>query len=128
MKIARVLFEDCIYFAEIVDCGGKIMTKLIDGDLFGSWSYMDMELEVAQVKLLAPIEPYQIIAVGRNYADHAKELGNKVSEYPVVFLKGNNSVIGSDEHIFLPEMAPSEVDFEAELAVVIGKNAKNILH
>jgi len=76
------------------------------------------------VKLLPPCVPTKIICVGRNYSDHAKELGNTVPEKPLLFLKPPSAVIGPEDAIVLP---PSEeVHYEAELAVVIGKRCKDV--
>lgn len=75
---------------------------------------------------LAPIpRPNRILAIGRNYAEHAKELGNAVPDEPVVFLKASQSVIGPDGEICIPDWA-GRVDFEGELLVVLGKGGKNI--
>lgn len=77
------------------------------------------------VRLLAPCIPTKIVCVGRNYADHAKELGNEVPERPLLFLKPPSAVIGPEETIVLPDS--EQVHYEAELAVVIGKRCKNVL-
>nr|WP_276582301.1 fumarylacetoacetate hydrolase family protein [Cellulomonas sp. RIT-PI-Y] len=78
------------------------------------------------VRLLAPVIPRsKIVGVGRNYADHAAEMGNDVPVAPLLFFKPNTSVIGPDDPIVLPEWT-EEVSYEAELAVVIGKVTKNV--
>ncbi|RMF85198.1 MAG: FAA hydrolase family protein [Planctomycetota bacterium] len=83
------------------------------------------ESETVEVKrLLAPIAPPNIFAIGRNYRAHIEETGARVPESPLVFLKATTSVIGPDEPIVLPAAAPNEVDFEAELAIVIGRTAR----
>jgi len=69
--------------------------------------------------------PTKIIAVGLNYKDHAEELGMDLPDEPILFLKPPTSVISNGENIILPAMS-AQVDYEAELAVVIGKRAKNI--
>lgn len=75
---------------------------------------------------LAPIpRPNRILAIGRNYAEHAKELGNAVPDEPVVFLKASQSVIGPDSEIQIPD-GVGRVDYEGELLVVLGKGGKNI--
>ena len=79
---------------------------------------------IENVRLLAPCVPTKIVCVGRNYADHAKELGNQVPENPLLFLKPPSAVIGPGETIILP--ASEHVHHEAELAVVIGKRCKNV--
>ncbi|GAB4463426.1 MAG: fumarylacetoacetate hydrolase family protein [Armatimonadaceae bacterium] len=78
------------------------------------------------VPVLAPLpRPNRILAIGRNYAKHAEELGNTVGEEPIVFLKASSSVIGPGEAIVLPEWL-GQADYEAELLVVIGKGGKDI--
>lgn len=77
--------------------------------------------DLGAVKLVAPVQPPDVIAIGLNYRMHAAESGAKLPSAPVVFLKMTSAVIGPDEEIVLPEMAPNEVDYEAELAIVIGR-------
>ena len=76
------------------------------------------------VRLLPPCVPTKIICVGRNYANHAKELGNAVPEKPLLFLKPPSAVIGPEDSVVLP--VSTEVHYEAELAIVIGKRCKNV--
>jgi 2-keto-4-pentenoate hydratase/2-oxohepta-3-ene-1,7-dioic acid hydratase in catechol pathway len=75
---------------------------------------------LADVRLLAPVLPSKVVAVGRNYADHAKELGNEVPAVPLTFLKPSTSVIGPNETIAYPSFS-QDVQHEAELAIVIGR-------
>ena len=78
------------------------------------------------VRLLAPVIPRsKIVGVGRNYVDHAAEMGNEVPTAPLLFLKPNTSVVGPDDPIVLPDWT-EEVSYEAELAVVIGKVTKDV--
>jgi 2-keto-4-pentenoate hydratase/2-oxohepta-3-ene-1,7-dioic acid hydratase in catechol pathway len=80
----------------------------------------------ARTPLAAPFPwPRRILAIGRNYAEHARELGNSVPEEPVVFLKGSNTVIGPGEAVRIPDWV-GRVDFEAELMVVLGSGGRNI--
>ena len=67
-----------------------------------------------------------ILALGVNYRSHAAETGLRIPEIPLIFLKGVNSVIGPEQTILLPQAGPDEVDYEAELALVIGRGGKNI--
>ncbi len=67
-----------------------------------------------------------ILALGVNYRSHAAETGLRIPEIPLIFLKGINSVIGPEQTILLPQAGPDEVDYEAELALVIGRGGKNI--
>ena len=78
------------------------------------------------VQLLAPTDPPDIWAVGLNYRDHARESGRDAPGRPVFFLKANSSINHPGGTITLPDIAPDEVDLEAELAVVIGKTARRI--
>jgi 2-keto-4-pentenoate hydratase/2-oxohepta-3-ene-1,7-dioic acid hydratase in catechol pathway len=80
---------------------------------------------LADVRLLAPILPTKIIGVGRNYADHAKELGNEVPAEPLLFFKPNTSVVGPNVEIKLPAVS-ERVDFEGELAVIIGQPCRDV--
>ena len=80
----------------------------------------------SEVELLPPAEPPEIIAIGLNYGEHAKESGASLPQEPVFFLKASASAIGPGAPIKLPEMAPAEVDYEAELAIVIGRLCHNV--
>jgi 2-keto-4-pentenoate hydratase/2-oxohepta-3-ene-1,7-dioic acid hydratase in catechol pathway len=80
---------------------------------------------VADAALLAPVQPSKIVCVGRNYREHAAELGNEVPAEPLIFLKPPSSVIGPGESIVRPKIS-ARVDHEAELGVVIGKRCRNL--
>ncbi len=82
-------------------------------------------IPLAQVKLLAPVAPTKIVCVGRNYAEHAAELGNEVPPEPLIFLKPPSSLIGPDDSIVYPAIS-ERVDHEGELAVVIGQRCRNL--
>ena len=77
------------------------------------------------VKFLLPVSPSKIICVGRNYAEHAAELGNKVPEEPLLFLKATSALITNEEPISIPFQS-NQVEHEGELAVVIGRKCKNL--
>src|SRR5690606_19202399 len=97
----------------------------IDGDLFGAFQVTDRVVEVRT--LLAPLVPRQIIGIGLNYRHHAVESAMAIPEYPVVFHKTLNSVQGPDAPIVLPKSMPCEkTDYECELAVVIGRDCKDV--
>ena len=84
------------------------------------------KVELAKVRLLAPVIPRsKIVCVGKNYADHAAEMGSEVPAEPIIFLKPNTSVIGPGDTIVWPAMAPT-IDYEAELAIVIGRVCKEV--
>jgi 2-keto-4-pentenoate hydratase/2-oxohepta-3-ene-1,7-dioic acid hydratase in catechol pathway len=80
---------------------------------------------VADAALLAPVQPSKIVCVGRNYREHAAELGNEVPAEPLIFLKPPSSVIGPGESIVRPKIS-ARVDHEAELGVVIGKRCRSL--
>ncbi|MFH1125675.1 MAG: fumarylacetoacetate hydrolase family protein [Candidatus Altiarchaeota archaeon] len=85
------------------------------------------KISLSKVKLLPPVNPSKIICLGWNYLEHIEELKNKIPEKPMVFLKPPSAVIGHGDNIILPNPGLSnEVNNEIELAVVIGKKAKNI--
>jgi 2-keto-4-pentenoate hydratase/2-oxohepta-3-ene-1,7-dioic acid hydratase in catechol pathway len=83
-------------------------------------------LPLDEVTLLAPVAPSKIVCVGRNYREHAAELGNKMPDEPLLFLKAPSAVIGSGDPIELPG-ASQQVEHEGELGVVIGKVARNVV-
>lgn len=89
-------------------------------------NYTGERHDLADVRLLAPVIPRsKIIGVGRNYADHAAELGNEVPDRPLLFFKPNTSIIGPGDPIVYPT-ATSDLQFEGELAIVIGRIAKEV--
>src|SRR5688500_2496739 len=91
----------------------------IDGHPFGELHFTGQRWALADVRLLSPILPSKVVCVGRNYADHAAELGNEVPKEPLLFLKPSTSIIGPGDAIRLPAQS-KRVEHEAELAVVIG--------
>jgi 2-keto-4-pentenoate hydratase/2-oxohepta-3-ene-1,7-dioic acid hydratase in catechol pathway len=82
-------------------------------------------LILGEATLLAPCEPSKIVALGLNYRDHAVEFGHPVPEEPLIFLKPSTAVIGPEANIIYPRMS-RRVDYEAELAVIIGKTAHRV--
>ena len=81
--------------------------------------------DVGISRLLAPVRPNKVIAVGLNYRDHANEMGHALPKEPIIFLKPSTSVIGPGENIVYP-LQSNRVDFEAELGVVISRRCRNI--
>jgi 2-keto-4-pentenoate hydratase/2-oxohepta-3-ene-1,7-dioic acid hydratase in catechol pathway len=97
----------------------------IEGDIFGDHTVTQKAAEVK--RLLAPIEPRQFLCIGLNYRRHAAETNAKLPEYPILFFKGVNAVQDPGAPIVIPGHLPSaEVDYECELAVVIGRACKNV--
>lgn len=101
--------------------------EILTGDpLYSGITRTGEKVALDAVKLLAPVIPRsKVVCVGKNYADHAKEMDSAVPEQPVIFIKPNTSVIGPDDAIIWPAMS-KKVDHEAELAIVIGKICKDV--
>ena len=97
----------------------------ISGNIFGRYQRKEALTPLSDVKLVAPSEPTKIVCVGRNYVEHAKELGNEVPKVPLIFLKPPSSIISNGETILLPPQS-AQVEHEAELVVVIGKRGRNV--
>ena len=97
----------------------------IEGNIFSQYTLADKRHKMNELTLLVPCKPSKIVAVGLNYRSHAKELGMALPDEPLLFLKPSTSVVGPEEDIYYPPMS-KRIDYEAELAVVIGKKAKNI--
>lgn len=118
MKISR-------YVDSIGDIYFAADGRRVEGDIFGEFDVTDETADVAQV--LAPVAPVALLCIGLNYRQHAAETGKPVPEYPILFMKGPNAVQHPGGAIVLPEFLRSEtVDYEGELAVVIGTQCKNV--
>src|SRR4030095_9141891 len=92
---------------------------------FGAFEYTGDRFPAGEVRLAARVLPSKVVAVGRNYAEHARELGNEVPPEPVIFLKPSTSVVGPGDPIVRPE-GVGRVDFEGELAVIVGKLVRRL--
>ena len=131
MRICRIAIGDTVSFALIdqLDGSGEIgadtIVVPIAGHPFGDIEPVGAALPAADVKLLAPVLPSKIVCIGKNYADHAAEMGTAVPETPLIFLKPSTSVIGPGEAIVVPRQS-QEVHHEAELAIVIGRFCKDV--
>ncbi|WP_026555288.1 fumarylacetoacetate hydrolase family protein [Arthrobacter sp. 35W] len=127
MRIARfVVDSDPMYGVVEGESGSEVITVIKGDPFFNGVERTSIKFNLEDVRLVAPIIPRsKIIGVGRNFAEHARELGNEVPEAPLLFLKPNTSVIGPGEPIVLPEFS-EEVSYEAELCVVIGRICKDV--
>lgn len=97
----------------------------IEGNLFGKYKRKEAETPRADVRLLSPVVPSKIICVGRNYVDHAREMGDEVPKVPLIFMKPPSAIIMDGETIVLPPQS-QQVEHEGELVAVIGKRGRNI--
>ena len=104
----------------------SVIVGLAGDPLYVGIKLLDQEYRLEDVRLLAPVLPRsKVIGIGRNYAAHAAELGNEVPTEPMFFLKPNTSVIGPGDPIHYPAQS-SDVQFEGELAVVIGRICRDV--
>jgi 2-keto-4-pentenoate hydratase/2-oxohepta-3-ene-1,7-dioic acid hydratase in catechol pathway len=104
---------------------GEHEIRVLAGTFFENPVPTGEDVPLSAVRLLAPVLPSKVVAVGKNYADHAAEMGGEVPEEPVIFLKPSTSVIGPGDLIQYPSIS-NRVDHEAEMAVVIGRLARRV--
>lgn len=121
MKIVRYQDDPLVKYGVIE----KETIREMEGDPFSHFHLTSKVKKVGEAKLLSPCLPSKIVALGLNYRDHAEEVKLPIPDKPLLFIKPSTSVIGPGEAIFYPKMS-KRVDYEAELAVVIGKIAKNV--
>ncbi len=124
MKICRFLHGGQAYSGELA---GDVVTPLKESPHGGDHNQTGLpdQIAVADLEFLIPVAPSKIVCVGRNYADHAKELGNAVPSYPLLFLKAPSALICHQDAIILPEQS-DQVEHEGELAVVIGRECARL--
>ena len=122
MKIIRYLdAQGAVHHASELPDGSALR---LTGDIYGACRPTNERADVR--KLLAPVAPAQILCIGLNYRHHAAEAGAKVPERPILFVKGINTLLHPGDPIEIPQhLRSDEVDYECELAVVIGRACKN---
>lgn len=132
MRILRLQFAAVKIYRFLQ--AGSLAVGVADGDRIVRYSGSDAmnlgeatndSIALAGAEVLAPVAPSKIVAVGRNYAEHAKELGNEAPSEPIIFLKPPSAVLPPNGTIIRPPQS-QRVDFEGELAIVIAKTARNI--
>jgi len=123
-RIARFHTAEGLVAHGILEDGGAI--RAIAGDLFDTWELTKQAYALDKVKLLAPVAPPNILAIGLNYRLHALESGHELPDHPALFIKATTSLCHPGDAIVLPAVAPDEVDYECELAVIIGRKARNV--
>ena len=121
MRIARFSFEDEVDFGVVE--GDEIAP--ITGHPFGPFTFTGYRYPISDVRLLAPVIPSKVVAVGRNYAEHAREMGGEAPDSPILFLKPSTAVVGSGDPIQYPA-STTRVDYEGELAVVVGRLCRDV--
>ncbi|MDO5629833.1 MAG: fumarylacetoacetate hydrolase family protein [Mobilicoccus sp.] len=127
MRIARFTTGDEPRYGVIQGEGDEQWIAEVSGDpLYTPVSGTGQRVELADARLLAPVIPRsKIVAIGRNYADHAKEMGNELPTQPMMFFIPNTAVVGPGDPVVIPDLT-GEVSYEAELAVVIGRMCKDV--
>ncbi|MFB2581201.1 fumarylacetoacetate hydrolase family protein [Herbiconiux sp. P15] len=130
MKVARFSHSEGTISYGILDvdtAGGETELVVLNGDpMFAGFDTTGERIPLSAATLLAPVIPRsKVVAVGKNYLDHAAEMGGEAPAEPLLFLKPNTSVIGPGDRIVRPPQS-NRVDFEGELAIVIGSVAKNV--
>ncbi|MFF3018883.1 fumarylacetoacetate hydrolase family protein [Streptomyces sp. NPDC057939] len=136
MRIARFSIDGNVAFGAVEGdaapgAGGELVLDIIKGIPFADFELSGTKVPLAKVRLLPPVLPNKIVAVGRNYAEHAAELGNSVAdaqgrlEPPLTFFKPSTSVVGSGDPITYPSFS-QDLHHEAELAVVIGRMCREV--
>ena len=120
MRFARFVHAKGVSFGVVEGDGSSGLTVAeIDSLPFNEVRFTGQRWALADIRLLAPIFSSKVIGIGRNYADHAAEMGNEVPKEPLIFIKPSTSVIGPNDAIRIPAVT-NRVEEEAELAVVIG--------
>jgi len=123
MKIIRYIDSKQQVHYGVENSDGQ--ARRLAGDIFGEFEVTSEKAD--RQKLLAPVVPSSILCIGLNYRQHAAESGMAVPEYPVLFTKGVNTVQNPGDPVQLPRhLSSDEVDYECELAVVIGRRCKNV--
>jgi 2-keto-4-pentenoate hydratase/2-oxohepta-3-ene-1,7-dioic acid hydratase in catechol pathway len=120
MRIVRFISDGREYLGREIDAKNAFQ---IDGGLFGGLQVLDQKLRID--KLLAPLVPTEILCIGLNYREHAAESKSAIPENPMLFMKAGNTLNNPFDPIPLPRRS-QQVDYEVELAVVIGKTAKDV--
>ncbi|MGV9411130.1 fumarylacetoacetate hydrolase family protein [Nocardia sp. NPDC003693] len=125
MRLGRVASPDGVAFVSVEGDGGDAVVREIAEHPFGTPTFTGRSWPLADVRLLAPILASKVICIGKNYAAHAAEMGGPAPAEPVIFMKPNTSIIGPNVPIVLPPSS-SQVDYEGELAIVIGRPCKDV--
>ena len=127
MRIARFTHDNEIHYGTVHGEPGQETLRYLSGDpLYVGVQELERTVAVSEARLLAPVIPRsKIVCVGRNYAEHAAEMGNDVPTRPLLFFKPNTAVSGPGDPVTLPAWT-ERVSYEAELAVVIGRMCKDV--
>jgi 2-keto-4-pentenoate hydratase/2-oxohepta-3-ene-1,7-dioic acid hydratase in catechol pathway len=126
VRIARFAVADQLAYGVVEGNDESNLTiTVIDGHPFAPFERTSVTFPLADVRLVPPVLPSKVIGIGKNYVEHAREMGAEAPETPMMFLKPSTSVIGPGESVVLPEQS-AQVEFEGEIAVVIGRLARHV--
>ena len=129
MRIARFAKGDGVAYGVVEGEAAQTIAELY-GHPFGidpsGVRLTGQRYPLAEVRLLAPVLPSKVVAVGKNYAEHVREMGSEVPAEPVLFLKPSTSVTGPSDRIAYPVKLTDRVDYEGELAVIIGRLCRDV--
>ncbi|QKW09405.1 fumarylacetoacetate hydrolase family protein [Streptomyces sp. NA04227] len=126
MRIARFSIDGNVAFGAVEGSApDELVLDIIKGIPFADFELSGTKVPLSKVRLLPPVLPNKVVAYGRNYAAHAREMGGEVPEVPFAFFKPSTSVIGSGDAIQYPSFS-QELHHEAELAVVIGRMCREV--
>ena len=129
MRLARVAHHGGVSFVALEpdpsDPQQKVLAVEIDQHPFGEPTFTGRKWPMSDVRLLAPILPSKVVCVGKNYAEHAREMGSAPPENPIIFMKPSTAVVGPNAPVKMPPSS-ERVDFEGELAAVIGQPCKDV--
>ncbi len=125
MRLGRIASPDGVAFVSIEGTGGAETAREIAEHPFGTPTFTGRSWPLADTRLLAPILASKVICIGKNYAAHAAEMGSEAPQNPVIFIKPNTSIIGPQVPILRPKSS-DRVDYEGELAIVIGRPCRDV--
>lgn len=125
MKICKYKFNNQIQYGAIKNNSVFPLDDISDSNNVTESIMLKNPLNVSEVEFLLPVAPSKIVCVGRNYAEHAAELGNEVPKEPLLFLKANSALIIDGQDILIPKQS-NQVEHEGELALVIGRECKKL--
>ena len=143
MRIARFSRDDDVAYGVVQDAspdgaggavpgqdGERLLIAELHGHPFGagpgSAAFTGARYPLSDVRLLAPVLPTKVVAIGKNYADHAREMGGEPPAEPVIFLKPSTAVTGPGDPVARPVKLAERIDFEGELAVIIGRLCRGV--
>ncbi len=127
MRQIKFLYENELKTGYLSDDNQFVFESISETERTGTNKPVDSakSFELKKIIIFTPINPSKIVCVGRNYAEHAAELGNEIPKEPLLFLKAPSSIISDNDEITIPAQS-RQVEHEGELGVVIGKDCKNL--